>query len=88
MKLIPVGRYHNIAEATLDLAVLEATGIDAVISTDNAGGMLPLPFAGVIRLMVAEEDAEAALEAVAQRPCCRCSGSPPRRGPFRWPGRW
>ncbi len=66
--LVPVGRYHNITEASLDLAVLEATGIDAVISTDNAGGMLPLPFAGVVRLMVAEEDVEAALEALGSSP--------------------
>ncbi len=66
--LVPVGRYHNITEAALDQAILEATGIDAVISTDNAGGMLPLPFAGVIRLLVAEEDVEAALEALDSSP--------------------
>jgi hypothetical protein len=65
---VPVGCYHNITEAALDQAVLEATGIDAVISTDNAGGMLPLPFSGVIRLMVAEEDAEAALEVLDSSP--------------------
>ncbi|MEK6688336.1 MAG: hypothetical protein AABZ01_07750 [Gemmatimonadota bacterium] len=63
-----MGRYHNLTEAALDQAVLEATGIDAVISTDNAGGMMPLPFAGVIRLMVAEENAEAALEALDGSP--------------------
>lgn len=66
--LVPVGRYRNTMEAALDQAVLSASGIEAVISTDNAGGMMPLPFAGVIRLMVAEEEAEAALEALDSSP--------------------
>jgi len=66
--LVPVGRYQNTMEAALDRAVLSASGIEAVISTDNAGGIMPLPFAGVIRLMVAEEDAEAALEALDSSP--------------------
>ena len=66
--LVPVGRYQNTMEAALDRAVLSASGIEAVISTDNAGGMMPLPFAGVIRLMVAEEVAEAALEALDSSP--------------------
>lgn len=64
--MVPVGRYHNLAEAELDRAVLTGAGIDAVISTDNAGGMLPLPFAGVIRLMVHPEEVEAAREAIGE----------------------
>ena len=74
--LVPVGRYQNTMEAALDRAVLSASGIEAVISTDNAGGMLPLPFAGVIRLMVAEEDAEAAFEALDSSPEDPGTGQP------------
>lgn len=66
--MVPVGHYRNLAEAALDRAILEGAGIEAVISTDNAGGMLPLPFSGVIRLMVSPDEAEAALDMLGGSP--------------------
>jgi hypothetical protein len=54
--------------AEFDRAVLEANGIQALIVTDDAGGMLPLPSLGVIRLMVQADDAERAIAALALGP--------------------
>lgn len=54
--------------AEFDRAVLEANGIQALIVTDDAGGMLPLPRLGVIRLMVQDADVERAVAALALEP--------------------
>jgi hypothetical protein len=66
--MIVVQRYADHMAAEFDRAVLEANGIQALIVTDDAGGMLPLPSLGVIRLMVHADDAERALAALAGGP--------------------
>ena len=63
--MVVVQRYADHMAAEFDRAVLEANGIQGLIVTDDAGGMLPLPTLGVIRLMVHEDDAERALAALA-----------------------
>jgi hypothetical protein len=61
-----VGRYQLDHEAELARAVLEAAGIQAVIMSDEAGSMLPgLRILFPIRVAVADEDAEAALDVLA-----------------------
>lgn len=50
--LVVVARYRDLMEAEFDKARLEAADIGVLLSHDDAGGMLPLPGARVIRLAV------------------------------------
>lgn len=64
--LVVVARYRDLMEAEYDRTRLEAAGIGVLLSHDDAGGMLPLPGAGVIRLAVPPgqaDEARAILEA-------------------------
>jgi len=58
--LVVVARYRDLMEAEFDKARLEADGIGVLLSHDDAGGMLPLPGAKVIRLAVPAGQVEAA----------------------------
>ena len=60
--LVTVKSYLYRHEAELDLVLLVAEGIEAMISADDAGGMQPslLFGSGGARLLVAEGDAAAA----------------------------
>ena len=60
--LVTLKSYLYRHEADLDLAMLAAEGIKAIISADDAGGMQPslLFGSGGARLLVAKGDAEAA----------------------------
>jgi hypothetical protein len=66
--LVCVQVYYNRLEAELAKGILEANTIDSVILADDAGGMYPfLNQVGTgIKLMVNQEDATKALEALGQ----------------------
>lgn len=55
-----VARYRDLMQAELDKSMLEGAGIGVILSHDDAGGMLPLPGAGVIRLAVPPGQADEA----------------------------
>ena len=64
--LIVVSTFRSIADARVAKGVLDEAGIDSMIRSDNAGGMYPA-LAGA-DLLVREEDAERALEALEAIP--------------------
>jgi hypothetical protein len=58
-----IRRYQNAVEAEADRAVLEASGIEAHVLVDDAGGMLPsLTMLLAATLVVREEDVPEAEE--------------------------
>jgi hypothetical protein len=62
MELTELGRYNTTTEADLVKARLGASGIDAVVQADTAGGLIPsLPSKGV-RVLVRESDRAEAME--------------------------
>jgi hypothetical protein len=64
--LIVVATFRSTADARVAKGVLDDAGIDAMIRSDNAGGMYPA-LAGA-DLLVRAEDAEKALEALETNP--------------------
>ena len=62
--LICIKNYNNRTEAEIVKSLLEASGIEAVVSADDCGGMRPHLLLGTngTRLLVKEEDAQKALE--------------------------
>ena len=60
--LVSVGTFLNHIEADLAKSALEAAGIDAMILSDDCGGVRPHLWMGGIRLLVRDEDAQRALE--------------------------
>jgi hypothetical protein len=64
--LIVVSTFRSTADARVAKGVLDEAGIDSMIRSDNAGGMYPA-LAGA-DLLVREEDAERALEALEAIP--------------------
>jgi len=64
--LIVVSTFRSIADARVAKGLRDAAGIDSMIRSDNAGGMYPA-LAGA-DLLVREEDAERALEALEAIP--------------------
>ena len=64
--LIVVGTFRSTADAGIAKGVLNEAGIDSMIRSDNAGGMYPA-LAGA-ELLVREEDAKRALEALEAIP--------------------
>jgi Putative prokaryotic signal transducing protein len=69
-KLVVVQSYGNEIEAELVKGALEAAGIDAMIQADTAGRMREhLAWSGAgFKILVREEDAAAARDALAPRP--------------------
>jgi putative signal transducing protein len=65
-RLIVVSTFPSTADALVAKGVLDEAGIDSMIRSDNAGGMYPA-LAGA-DLLVREEDAENALEALEAIP--------------------
>jgi Putative prokaryotic signal transducing protein len=55
-----VGVYPTRSEAELAQAALAAAGIPSVLPDDDAGGAYPFDLSGGARVLVDEEDAEAA----------------------------
>jgi len=64
--LICVKIFNNRPEAELANGLLEASGIKAIVSADDCGGMRPhlLLGTGGVRLLVKKEDVQKALEAL------------------------
>ena len=62
--LVCIKTYNNRLEAELEKGLLDSRGIQAMISSDDAGGMRPdLSWStGGVRLLVKQEDADRALE--------------------------
>jgi hypothetical protein len=59
--MVTIRTYGSEFEAEAARAVLEASGIPAMVLRDNAGGMLPsLNLLSEVRLLVREEDADEA----------------------------
>jgi hypothetical protein len=58
---VSIETFPNTIEAEVAKNVLEANGIRAIVSADDAGGML-FPMINGARLMVMEEQADAARE--------------------------
>jgi hypothetical protein len=65
-RLIVVSTFRSTADALVAQGVLNDAGVDSMIRSDNAGGMYPA-LAGA-DLLVREEDAEKALEALEAIP--------------------
>ncbi|MEO8223526.1 MAG: DUF2007 domain-containing protein [Gammaproteobacteria bacterium] len=68
-RIIPIKAYSTRMDADLAKAVLEANGIDAIVSADDAGGMEPwLALSQHIQILVREEDATVARDLLAESP--------------------
>jgi hypothetical protein len=65
--MILIGTYPTRSDAEIARTALDAAGIRSVVESDDAGGAYPFSFAGGVRLLVNEGDAEAAA-AVLQGP--------------------
>jgi hypothetical protein len=65
-RAIPIASVANRSEAELVVGLLRSEGIAASISADDAGGAYPFELSGGARVLVAEGDAEAALEVLAR----------------------
>jgi hypothetical protein len=64
---VSVKAYMFLAEADLDRAILTGNGIEAIIRSDTAGGMIPsLTLQHEAQLLVHEEDLEAAEEVLGR----------------------
>jgi hypothetical protein len=55
-----IGVYPRRSDAELAQAALAAAGIPSVLAADDAGGAYPFDLSGGARLLVDEEDAQAA----------------------------
>jgi hypothetical protein len=63
--LFVIRTFANDLDAQLAEAVLEANGIEAIVVSDSAGGMMPyLNTLHPVRLMVQEADVELALQLI------------------------
>ena len=62
--LICIKNYNNRVEADLANGLLEASGIEAIVSADDCGGTYPnlSLVTGGTRLLVKDEDAQKALD--------------------------
>jgi hypothetical protein len=59
-RLVTIRTFLNKIDAELAQGALEAAGIDAMVSADDAEGNQPQLWMGGVRLIVREEDAEEA----------------------------
>ncbi len=68
-RIIPIKAYSTRMDADLAKAVLEANGIDSIVSADDAGGMEPwLALSQHIQILVREEDAGVARDLLEDSP--------------------
>jgi hypothetical protein len=65
VSVIEVGAYPTRQDAELAQAALAASGIPSVVEADDAGGAYPFAFGGGARLVVEDQDAEAAASILA-----------------------
>ena len=64
-ELIVVGTFPSRIDAELAQSAMDAAGIDAMISGDDAGGLRPHMAVRGFRLLVRADDAEQAAEVMA-----------------------
>jgi hypothetical protein len=70
--LVVVKTFPDRIEAELAHSALEAAGIEAMLRTDDAGGLQPgMALANGIAVLVRVEDATAAAEVLSQAPTTR-----------------
>jgi hypothetical protein len=60
MALVEAGTYSTRSEAEVVRGLLEAAGVPAFVSSDDAGGAYPFDLSGGARVLVDEADAERA----------------------------
>jgi cell division protein FtsN len=65
--LITIGTYGTRDEAEVVQGLLASAGIEALIRADDAGGAFPFVLSGAANVLVAEADAAAASELLANR---------------------
>jgi cell division protein FtsN len=65
--LITIGTYRTRDEAEVVQGLLASAGIEALIRADDAGGAFPFVLSGAANVLVAESDAAAASELLANR---------------------
>jgi hypothetical protein len=58
--LVPIGAFATRSEAEIAQGLLASAGIDASLSADDAGGAFPFDLSGGTKLLVEEDDVEAA----------------------------
>ena len=78
-KIVCLKTFPDYLEADMAKSLLEANGIKASVSADDAGGMRPdLAFtSGGVRLFVLDENADKSLELLAsESPCMSDSSNP------------
>lgn len=66
--LMVVGTFLNHVEADLAKSALEAAGIDAMIQSDDCGGVRPHLWMSGVQLLVRDEDAQRAMEILSTEP--------------------
>jgi hypothetical protein len=66
--LVTVGTFLTHIDADLAKTALEAAGIDAMIQSDDCGGVRPHLWMGGIQLLVRDEDAQRAIEILNTEP--------------------
>ena len=67
-RLVPVAEYPTRDEAEVVQGLLASAGIESTLSADAAGGAFPFVLSGGARLLVDENDVEAASELIATGP--------------------
>ena len=70
--LVAVSKFHSRTDAQIAKGVLDETGIESMIRSDNVGGMYPA--LGGTDLLVKAEDLERATEALHRRRRPRSTG--------------
>jgi hypothetical protein len=61
-RLVPIGTFPTRSDAEIAQGLLASAGIEASVSSDDAGGAYPFGFSGGAQLLVDEDDVEAASE--------------------------
>ena len=64
---IPVASYPTRGEAEIVQGLLASAGIDSSLLVDDAGGAYPFVLSGEAKVLVDEDDAEAASEVLASQ---------------------
>jgi hypothetical protein len=64
--LVAVGTFLNHVDADPARSALEAAGIDAIVQSDDCGGMYPTPWMGRIEVLVRADDAPAAQDVLSE----------------------
>ena len=67
-RLVVIADFPNRIDADIARSALEASGIDSIVSGDDAGGVQPGLWMKGVRLLVREDDADRALTVLNQDP--------------------